>query len=112
MNGPRIEPFKISDWTPWPFEGFVGVSGSVILDSPDLILALLRFESHASIPEHPGRAEAIVACLEGEGFTSVGGETAAFRAGQRVTWPRDVSHRLWTEDSTMTTLMVERPTPG
>jgi quercetin dioxygenase-like cupin family protein len=109
MDGARIQPFKIPDWTPWPFEGFVGVSGRVILDAPDLILALLRFEPHAAIPEHPGTNEAIVPCLEGEGFTSVGGVTAPFRAGERVTWPPNIPHRLWTEDSTMTTLMVERP---
>jgi hypothetical protein len=26
-----------------------------------------------------------------------------------VVWPKDVPHRLWTEGSTMLTLMVERP---
>ena len=51
----------------------------------------------------------MVACIEGEGFTSVGGETSELRAGQLVIWPKDVPHRLWTEGSTMLTLMVERP---
>jgi quercetin dioxygenase-like cupin family protein len=104
-----IESFKVPEWTPPPFVGFVNVVGKVILDAPDLVLAVLRFDEHGTIPEHPGESEAIVACLEGEGFTSVGGVTASFRAGQRVTWPAKVSHRLWTENTTMTTLMVERP---
>jgi quercetin dioxygenase-like cupin family protein len=112
MSGPVIEPFKYPEWTPPPDEGFVGVVGKVILDSPDLILALLRFDRHASIPPHPGQAETIVACIEGAGFTSVGGVTAPIAAGQRVAWPAGIEHGLWTEDSTMTTLMVERSEPA
>jgi hypothetical protein len=30
------------------------------------------------------------------------------RAGQIVRWPKDVPHHLWTEGTTMTTLMFER----
>ena len=50
-----------------------------------------------------------MACIEGNGLTSVGDETAELRAGQIVIWPKGVTHRLWTEGSTMLTLMVERP---
>lgn len=57
-----------------------------------------------------GPNDTIVVCLKGEGFTSVDGETASIRKGQNVFWPRDVRHRLWTEESTMRTLMVERTT--
>ena len=109
MAGPRIELFKVAEWTAPPGQGFVGVVGKVILSSADLNLALLRFEAHATIPEHPGETETVVACVEGEGFTSVGGVAAPLRAGQRVTWPPHVAHCLWTDGSTMTTLMVERP---
>jgi quercetin dioxygenase-like cupin family protein len=89
----------------------VNVDGKVILDSPELMLALLRFAEHGTIHEHPGPTDTLVACLEGGGFTSVGGETSPFEAGQTVRWPAGVPHRLWTEDSTMLTLMVERPAP-
>jgi quercetin dioxygenase-like cupin family protein len=110
MSGPDIQPFKYAEWTPPPPEyGFVNVVGKVILDSPELVLALLRFGERASVPEHPGETHAIVSCLEGEGFVSVGGVAAPFRAGERVGWPPGVPHALWTEASTMTTLMVERP---
>jgi len=51
-------------------------------------------------------------CLEGEGFTSVEEETSTLREGEQARWPKGVRHRLWTEDSTMTTLMVERTTGG
>lgn len=89
----------------------MNVDGKVIV-SPDedgLLLAILRFAEHGTIHEHPGPVDTLVACLEGRGFTSVAGETSPIEAGQIVRWPKGVPHRLWTEDSTMMTLMVERP---
>jgi hypothetical protein len=34
------------------------------------------------------------------------------REGQKARWPKGVPHRLWTEASTMVTLMVERTVPA
>lgn len=75
-------------------------------------LAILRFGEHGKIHEHAGPNDSIISCLEGSGFTSVDGVKAPFEAGQIVFWPAGVEHGLWTEDSTMTTLMCERPAPG
>jgi quercetin dioxygenase-like cupin family protein len=80
----------------------------VLVSEPDFFFSLLRFEPDGAIHEHPGEHDAYVACLEGEGWTSVGNERAQLRAGQFVVWPRGVLHRLWTEGTTMTTLMYER----
>ena len=88
-------------------EGFVNVEGKVIIGDDDLVLAVLLFGEHAHINPHAGPNNALVSCLEGNGFTSVGGETAELHAGQTVFWPAGVHHDLWTEDSTMTTLMYE-----
>ena len=90
-----------------PYEGVVGVEGRVLIRENDFFLAQLRFAEHATIHEHPGPNDTIVVCLEGEGMTSVGAETTELRAGQQVRWPCGVPHRLWTEGSTMTTLMFE-----
>ena len=49
-----------------------------------------------------------VICVAGSGFTSVGDDVAEISAGETVRWPADVDHRLWTEESEMETLMVER----
>jgi quercetin dioxygenase-like cupin family protein len=87
-------------------EGFVNVEGKVFLDEPEIGLAMLRFGPDASIPEHAGPTDNWVVCIEGSGFTSVGGEKAAIRAGQKVFWPQGVQHQLWTTDSGMITLMV------
>ena len=105
---PEITPFPRPEWSPLPFDGCVGVEGKVLVREDDFFIAMLRFAPHGTIHEHPGPNDTIVVCVEGEGFTSVAGDVARIRAGERVRWPRDVTHRLWTDDSTMTTLMVER----
>jgi quercetin dioxygenase-like cupin family protein len=97
------------EWSPLPAEGAVGVDFRVLLREDDLFIAQLRFAEHATIHEHPGPNDTIVVCLEGEGFTSVASETAPLKAGEQARWPKDVPHRLWTEGSTMVTLMIERP---
>jgi quercetin dioxygenase-like cupin family protein len=101
-----IRPFPRPDWSPLP--GSVRVDGRVLAREGDFFIAMLRFAEQATIHEHPGEADAIVICIDGAGFTSVGTETAPIAAGQQLRWPKGVPHRLWTEDSTMTTLMVER----
>jgi quercetin dioxygenase-like cupin family protein len=104
----RVERVPRPDWEPLPYEGCHGVEGRVLVREPDLLIALLRFTEDGTIHEHPGPNDTIVVCIEGSGYTSLAGETAPLAAGDRVDWPRDVTHRLWTEGSTMTTMMVER----
>lgn len=87
--------------------GFVNVEGRVIVGDDDLVLALLRFGEHGAIDPHAGPNNTLVSCIEGHGFTSVDAVTAELHAGQTVYWPAGVHHGLWTEESTMTTLMYE-----
>jgi quercetin dioxygenase-like cupin family protein len=86
----------------------VGVDRKLLVREDDFFIAMLRFQPSGTIHEHPGPNDTIVVCIEGEGLTSVAGETAPIREGEKVFWPRDVPHRLWTENSAMRTLMVER----
>ena len=85
----------------------MGVEVQVLVREPGFFFSLLRFERGGTIHEHPGEREAYVVCLEGEGWTSVGEERSELRAGEFVVWPEGVPHRLWTEATTMTTLMYE-----
>ena len=101
-NEPRPE------WSALPREGTKGVEGRVLLDRDGLLIANLRFSQNATIDKHPAKFEVDVICLSGAGFTSIGDETSTIRAGQTVRWPRDVDHCLWTENSEMETIMVER----
>ena len=94
-------------WDPLPGDGVVGVTGRVLVREDSYFVAQLRFSEHAKIHEHPGDNDTIVVCIEGDGFTSVAGEKAELREGQQVRWPKGIVHGLWTEDSTMSTLMIE-----
>jgi quercetin dioxygenase-like cupin family protein len=100
-----IRPFVRPEWSPLP--GASGVDGKVLVREGDFFIAMLRFAEQATVHEHPGQTDAIVVCIDGWGFTSVAAETAPIQTGQSVRWPQGIPHRLWTEDSTMTTLMVE-----
>ena len=108
--GVDIAPVPRPAWSPLP--GAVGVDGKVLVREADFFIAILRFARHATVEEHPGANDALVVCLEGEGLTSVGDVTLPLRESERVIWPAHVPHRLWTEDTTMKTLMVERPGVG
>lgn len=103
-----IRPFPRPGWDPLPGDGVVGVTGRVLVREETFFVAQLRFAERAAIHPHAGETDAIVVCLEGGGLTSVGDETAALREGQQVRWPKGVVHGLWTEGSTMSTLMIER----
>jgi len=106
---PDIRPIPREGWDPLPHQGCVGVVARILVREDDLFVAQLRFSEHATIHEHPAPHDILVVCLEGEGFTSVGGETAPIREGEQARWPKHLPHRLWTEGTAMTTLMVERP---
>jgi quercetin dioxygenase-like cupin family protein len=95
------------DWAPLPRDGCRGVEVKVLLEDDHLLVAMLRFRPDATIDEHPSGFDGDVICLEGRGMTSVGTEQASLHAGQRVHWPAEVPHRLWTGDSEMVTLMIE-----
>ena len=99
-----------SEWSPLPRS--VGVDGRVLVREADFFIAVLRFSTHATIEAHAGANDTLVVCLHGEGRTSVAGETAPLREGERAFWPAGIPHDLWTEETAMTTLMVERPGQG
>ena len=107
-----IRTIPLPGWDPLPQS--VGIVGRVLVREgenprrPDLLVAELRFSEDARIDPHPGDRDAIVVCIAGEGFTSVADETTPLREGQQVRWPKGIVHGLWTEGSTMTTLMIER----
>jgi quercetin dioxygenase-like cupin family protein len=107
---PNVVPFEKPEWHLIPAEGFRGVEVQVLWNEEGLLLARLRFGEQATINPHAGPNDAYVSCLSGRGFTSVGDEVEPFEEGQRVFWPKGVVHGLWTDGSTMTTLMCELPT--
>jgi quercetin dioxygenase-like cupin family protein len=94
-------------WAGLPHEGCRGVEARVLARLPGTSLAQLRFEPGATIHEHASEIDIHVVCLEGSGFVSVGEDCSTLEAGEAVIWRSGERHRLWTEGSTMLTLMVE-----
>ncbi|MEM7366869.1 MAG: cupin domain-containing protein [Pseudomonadota bacterium] len=73
-----------------------------------ILVANLRFATHAEIDEHDAPMDIDVLVLSGAGYVSVDGAQAQVRAGQTVRWPAGKQHKLWTTTTTMETIMVER----
>ncbi len=107
-----VESFARADWSPVPRDGCVGVEGRVLGQSGRIFLAMLRFDDVGTIDEHSAPFDIDVFCLEGTGHASLDGTVHDLRAGERLRWPAGSMHRLWTEGSTMTTLMVEHHGSG
>jgi len=81
-----IRPFPRLGWDPLPES--VGIVGRVLVREDEFFfVAQLRFSEQAAITEHAGERDAIVVCIEGEGFTSVAGETAAPRNRRQFALP-------------------------
>lgn len=102
----RVSRVERSEWSPLPVEGCRNVEGKVLLDETGIGVALLRFGRDGTIHEHAGGTDCYVVCVDGRGWTSLGDEQAELRAGEKTFWPAGVTHRLWTRDSEMTTVMV------
>jgi quercetin dioxygenase-like cupin family protein len=107
MSKVSAEPVPQPEWVPLARPGSHSVQAKVLLQQANLQIALLRFESQSTIDEHSAPHAIDVICLEGAGMFSIGGEVASLHAGERVQWPADRPHRLWTDAGTMLTLMVE-----
>ena len=103
----QINPFPQPEWLPKRNDAAVGIDVKVLLQDKRLLVAQLRFAAHASFEAHDAPWDCHVMCLEGSGHVRVGDETARLAAGQSVLWPKAVVHQLWTDDSTMITLMIE-----
>ena len=72
------------------------------------MLAHLRFAPGGTIDEHQAPHDIDVVCLSGSGFASIGDETHSIKAGEILRSPRNVNHCLWTDQTKMETIMVER----
>jgi quercetin dioxygenase-like cupin family protein len=78
-----------------------------LLPPPPPSIAMLKFARDAGFPAHAAPFEVDVICLDGAGFVLVGEDSYPFREGERIRWPANLLHRLWTESDEMTTLMIE-----
>jgi quercetin dioxygenase-like cupin family protein len=102
-----VHPVPRPEWTPLARQDCRNVDARVLLRLPGLLIVQLRFAPNGSIDEHFANWEIDVICLEGRGMTTVDGVAEPIRAGESIRWPASKLHRLFTDDSSMVTLMVE-----
>jgi len=99
--------FPKPEWHLLPKEGCVGVEARVCLVDKRSVVAMLRLGEHANTDVHPAPYDIHVLCIEGSGFATCGGEVAELQSGESVLWPKGREHNIYTENSTMTTVMIE-----
>ena len=84
-----------------------GVEGQVWLVDQRVVLAPLRFGPYTQSHLHAADHDIHVVCLEGAGFALSGDKVVQLHQGETVLWPKGEEHDLFTEEESMTTLMVE-----
>ncbi len=95
-------------WAHLPRPGCSNVEFRVLINRDGLTIANLRFGKGAEIDEHDAPMDIDVIVMAGSGFVSLDGATSEVSLGQTIFWPRGKAHKLWTTNSTMETIMVER----
>lgn len=103
------KPVKQVTWMPLPKGGYENVEVKMLMGlEGELRVSMMKIKPNGGMPTHQDKAEIEVICLEGSGFVSVGEDKIPFKMGDRVTWPPNTDHRLWTSDDEMITLMIEK----
>ncbi len=88
------------------------VNGLPLMLNRSLLVIAMYLETHASIDEHSATMPILFIVTGGNGFVRIGGfqgETSAIRAGDAVLWPANVDHMVWTEDETLSAIVIEGP---
>ena len=99
--------FPKPDWHILPKEGCHGVEARVCLVDKRSVVATLRLDKRSNTDVHPAPYDIHVLCIDGSGFAMSGGEVATISSGESVLWPKGEEHNIYTEESPMTTIMVE-----
>jgi mannose-6-phosphate isomerase-like protein (cupin superfamily) len=68
-----------------------------------------HYGPHGGMREHAADEAILCVCIGGSGYVKVGDETSGLRANQAVAWPAGKTHRVWTEDDSMTVLLIHLP---
>lgn len=103
-----IESQPKPDWIPLPRPGCKNVKVRVMLRKEGILIANLQLGKNGTIDKHDAHYDIDVICLSGSDFASIDDEAFPFHQGETIRWPKDRMHCLWTEETTMETLMVER----
>ncbi|MEQ8691121.1 MAG: hypothetical protein RIC89_09850 [Pseudomonadales bacterium] len=101
------DSFPKPDWHVLSKEGCTGVEARVCLVDQRAVVAMLRLGEKSNTDIHPAPYDIHVLCIEGSGFAMCDGVVIAIASGESVLWPKGKEHNIYTEGSSMTTIMVE-----
>ena len=103
-----IRPFPRLGWDPLPETASSASSVAVWSGKTSFFVAQLRFSEHATIHEHPGERDTIVAASKARATPRSATRPRRSAKGSRFAGRQAFRTGLWTEGSTMSTLMIER----
>ena len=84
-------------------------NGMPLLLDADLQVEAMYFDSHASIEEHMADHPILFLVISGRGTVRIGGptgETREIQAGDAVLWPAHIDHTVWTDDDTLSAIVI------
>jgi quercetin dioxygenase-like cupin family protein len=87
--------------------GCTNLYATPILNDP--LVVEHHYQPGGDMPEHSAPEAVLCICVDGNGFVRVGELTSELSANQAVVWPSGKTHKLWTNDSSMTVLLVHFP---
>ncbi len=103
-----IRPFGEGQRRPAPERwGCTNLEATPILAEP--LVVEHHYGPGGGMREHAADEAILCVCIAGQGFVKVGDETSELRANQAVAWPAGETHRVWTEDHSMTVLLMHFP---
>jgi quercetin dioxygenase-like cupin family protein len=85
------------------------VKGMPIMLDAEMQVEAMYFDAHASIEEHAADNPILFLVIEGRGKIRIGGpmgETREIEAGDAVLWPAQIDHTVWTEEGTLTAIVI------
>ncbi len=71
-------------------------------------LAKIRLHPHSKFQtDEPALWDSHVLCIDGGGFIAVDTEVETLSEGAAVLWPKGARNTMWTENDTMTVMLLE-----
>lgn len=91
-----------------PLEGGSNVTFMPLRRDDHIVAMLLSFGRKGDTGKREVAADVLVVVISGEGRLRSGGQIADLKAGDVALLPGGILHHLWTSDSQMTLVMMER----
>lgn len=86
----------------------------IVMNREDRV-TVLYFDPHGEIDEHDAREPILFVVIGGSGFVRLGGpdgETVEVHPGDALLWPKQVLHKVWTDDDPLQAIVIHYAKDG